>query len=129
MYGLTKVYLLTGKYDKAAKWAQKIIDSGEADPEVTKWLQAAKKRDLPADLRRSIEPDPSATEVARAWQLMNQGRHAEAKAQFAAVLDKFPKDPAALNGMGWCLLGNGSQRKPSLTLNGPWPSTPRPAAR
>jgi len=106
-YGLAKLYLLTGKYDKAAKWAQKIVASGEADPAVTQWLEAAKKKQLPADLRRSIESNPHATQVARGWQLTNQGRHEEAKAAFDAVLAKDPKDPAALNGMGWCLLGSG----------------------
>jgi tetratricopeptide (TPR) repeat protein len=106
-YGLTKVYLLTGKYDKAAKWAEKIIRSGDADPELKKLLAAAKKHDLPADLRRSIEPDPNATEVMRAWQLMNQGRSEDAKALFTALLAKAPKDSAALNGMGWCLLNSG----------------------
>src|SRR5580692_1053562 len=44
-YGLAKVYLLTGKYDEAAKWAEKIINSGQADPEIHKLLAAAKKRD------------------------------------------------------------------------------------
>jgi tetratricopeptide (TPR) repeat protein len=106
-YGLAKLYLLTGKYDKAAKWAQKIIRSGEADPAITQWLEAAKKKILPADLRRSIEPNPNATQVVRGWQLANQGRHEEAKAVFEAALAKDPKDAAALNGMGWCLLGSG----------------------
>jgi tetratricopeptide (TPR) repeat protein len=107
-YGLAKVYLLTGKYDEAAKWAEKIINSGQADPEIHKLLAAAKKRDLPADLRRMIEPDPNAIQVMRGWQLMNQGRSADAKALFAALLAKSPKDANALNGMGWCLLNSGA---------------------
>jgi len=107
-YGLTKVYLLTGKYDKAAKWAEKIIQSGEADPEMQLLLAAAKKRDLPSDVRRLIEPDPQASRVARAWQLMNHGRNADAKALFKEILLKEPRDAAALNGMGWCLLNAGN---------------------
>jgi tetratricopeptide (TPR) repeat protein len=107
-YGLTKVYLLTGKYEKAAKWAEKIIQSGEADPDVQRLLAAAKKRDLPADLRKMIEPDPHGTSVARAWQLMNQGRSDDAKALFKEVLLKDPRYAAALNGMGWCLLNAGN---------------------
>jgi pentatricopeptide repeat protein len=106
-YGLTKVYLLTGKYEKAAKWAEKIIKSGEADPDIQLLLAAAKKRDLPSDLRKMIEPDPQATSVARAWQLMNQGRSDDAKALFKNVLQQNPKNTAALNGMGWCLLNAG----------------------
>ena len=101
-------YLLTGKYDEAARWAEKIINSGQADPDLHKLLAAAKKRDLPADLRRMIEPDPNAIDVMRGWQLMNQGRYADAKALFAAILAKTPKDANALNGMGWCLLNSGA---------------------
>ena len=106
-YGLAKVYLLTGKYDDAAKWAEKIINSGHADPDIRKLLAAAKKHDLPVELRRMIEPDPNAIQVMRGWQLMNQGRSAEAKALFTAILAKTPKDANALNGMGWCLLNSG----------------------
>jgi superkiller protein 3 len=107
-YGLAKVYLLTGKYEQAAKWAEKIIQSGEADPDVQLWLKAAKKRDLPADVRKMIEPDPQGSRVARAWQLMNHGRNKDAKALFKEILLEDPKDAAALNGMGWCLLGTGN---------------------
>ena len=102
-YGLTRVYLLTGKYDKAAKWAEKIIQSGEGDPNVKLLLAAAKKHDLPADLRKTIEPDPQATSVARAWQLMNQGRNEDAKALFKNALDKIPKtQPPSTGWAGAC---------------------------
>jgi len=87
-YGLTRVYLLTGNYEKAAKWAEKIIQSGQADPDMQRLLAAAKKHDPPADLRKMIEPDPQGTSVARAWQLMNQGRNEDAKALFKEVLLK-----------------------------------------
>ena len=84
-------------------------------------LAAAKKKDLPADLRRTIEPDPRATQVARGWQLMRQGRNEESKAQFKAVLAEDPKQAAALNGMGWCLLGTGNddEAKPILKRRSP----------
>ncbi len=42
-YGLTKVYLLTGKYEKAAKWAEKIIKSGQADPDMSVIAGSGKK--------------------------------------------------------------------------------------
>jgi tetratricopeptide (TPR) repeat protein len=106
-YGLARVYLLTGKYEKAAKWAEKIIQAGEGDANLKRMLAAAKKHDLPSDLRKMIEPDPQATSVARAWQLMNQGRSDDAKALFKSVLQKNPKDANALNGLGWCYLNNG----------------------
>jgi tetratricopeptide (TPR) repeat protein len=106
-YGLTRVYLLTGKYDKAAKFAEKIIQSGEGDANIKLLLAAAKKHDLPADLRKTIEPDPQATGVARAWQLMNQGRSDDAKSLFKSLLQKNPTDANVLNGLGWCYLNNG----------------------
>ena len=44
-FGLTRVHLLQGNYDKATEWAEKILkyDSGNAD--VKKMLESAKKKD------------------------------------------------------------------------------------
>jgi tetratricopeptide (TPR) repeat protein len=106
-YGLAKVYLLTGKFDQAEKYARKILADGETDPLAQEMLKAAQAKKLPAELREQIEPNPTQAEVGRAWGLMNQGRHAEAKAILTALLAKNPKDDNALNGMGWCLLLEG----------------------
>jgi tetratricopeptide (TPR) repeat protein len=106
-YGLAKLYLLTGKYDQAEKYAQKILAEGETDPFAQAMLKAAQAKKLPAVLREQIEPNPVQAEVGRAWGMINQGRHGEAKAILTALLTKNPKDANALNGMGWCLLTEG----------------------
>ncbi len=55
-YGLTRLYLLEGKFDQAENWAQKIVDSGQADDVVRRMLSAAKEKQLDAGLRLMIEP-------------------------------------------------------------------------
>jgi serine/threonine protein kinase len=55
-YGLARLYLLQGKFEPAEKWAQNIVDSGQADETVRLMLQAAKDRELPEGLRLLIEP-------------------------------------------------------------------------
>jgi Flp pilus assembly protein TadD len=120
-YGLARVYLLEGKYSEAAKWAKKVIDTGEADEITTAMLKAAEAKSLPDELRKQIEPPaPVAAKpagdanVGRAWQLMNQGRLADARAMFETLLKKSPDDANALNGMGWLLFnaGDGEKAKP-----------------
>lgn len=106
-YGLARVYLLTGKYNEAAKWLRKIENSGEKDPTVAEMLDAARAKELPDALRIKIEPPPVtgvAKLVAEGWRLKNQGRTADAQAVFARALAESPEDPAALNGMGWLLI-------------------------
>ncbi len=80
---------------------------GETDPIAQEMLKAAEAKKLSAELREQLEPNPVRVEVARAWQLINQGRHAEAKDILNPLLTKNPKDANALNGMGWCLLTEG----------------------
>jgi len=55
-FGLARLYLLQGKFDDAQQWAQKIVDSGQADELTAKMLQAAKDRRLSDGLRFAIEP-------------------------------------------------------------------------
>jgi tetratricopeptide (TPR) repeat protein len=99
-YGLAKVYLLKGKFDEAGKWAQKIVDSGDADGK--KLLDAAKEKKLSSELRSLIEPVPP--ELGKAWVLMNQGRRPQAKKLFDELLAKYPNDSNVLNGLGWYYL-------------------------
>lgn len=58
-YGLTRMYLLQGKYPEAEKYAQMLADSGQADPIAQKMLEAAKSKSLPDALRQTIEPPPA----------------------------------------------------------------------
>jgi serine/threonine protein kinase/Flp pilus assembly protein TadD len=55
-YGLAKLYLLQANYAEAEKWAQKIVDSGEADEGTKQLLQAAKEKNVSDELRAKIEP-------------------------------------------------------------------------
>jgi Flp pilus assembly protein TadD len=110
-YALAKLYLLEGNYDAAKKWAQKLVDTGQADDGAKQMLEAAQAKKLDPELRRLIEPSvPAADDSAnalRGWQFFRQGRNSEAKEVFEKVLAADPTDGAALNGMGWCLLNSG----------------------
>ncbi len=111
-FGLARVYLLQGKYDDAAKWAKKIVDSGEADEVAKQMLAAAEAKKLPDELKRQIDPAGTPPEgVAEAWQLMNQGRRNEAKSLFEKALEKSPNDSNVLNGLGWFYLFGGDVDK------------------
>ncbi len=57
-YGLARLYLLEGKFDSAAEWAQKVVDSGQADESARQMLKAAQEKHLGDGLRRTIEPPP-----------------------------------------------------------------------
>jgi len=59
-YGLTRLYLLEGKFDQAESWAQKLVDSGQADDLARQMLKAAQEKHLSEGLRFRIEP-PTAT--------------------------------------------------------------------
>ena len=45
-YGLTRLYLLEGKFDQAEGWAQKLVDSGQADEIAKKMLEAARQKKI-----------------------------------------------------------------------------------
>jgi tRNA A-37 threonylcarbamoyl transferase component Bud32 len=55
-YGLTRLYLLEGKFDPAARWAHDLMDAGQADDLVRQMLQAAQVKQLSEGLRFRIEP-------------------------------------------------------------------------
>jgi serine/threonine protein kinase/Tfp pilus assembly protein PilF len=56
MFGLARLYLLQGKFELAERWAQRVVESGEADEVATKMLEATKGKNLPEGLRMKIEP-------------------------------------------------------------------------
>ena len=55
-FGLARLYLLEDKFDQAETWAQKLVDSGQADDVAQQMLQAAKDKKISARLRKLIEP-------------------------------------------------------------------------
>jgi len=58
-YGLARLFLLEGKFGQAESWAQKLIDSGQADDLVRQMFKAAQDKYLSDGLRLKIEPPPS----------------------------------------------------------------------
>jgi serine/threonine protein kinase/cytochrome c-type biogenesis protein CcmH/NrfG len=64
-YGLTRLYLLEGKFDQAETWAQKLVDSGQADDLARQMLQAAREKHLSEGLRFRIEPPAALSETGR----------------------------------------------------------------
>ena len=55
-YGLARLYLLQDRFDDAERWAQTIVDSGQADESVRAMLKAAKDKKVSDGLRLMIEP-------------------------------------------------------------------------
>jgi tetratricopeptide (TPR) repeat protein len=56
--GLARLYLLEGKFDSAGEWAQKLVDSGQADDTARQMLKAAREKNVSDALRRVIETPP-----------------------------------------------------------------------
>jgi tetratricopeptide (TPR) repeat protein len=55
-FGLTRLYLLQGQFDKALPWARKMTDSGQNDALTKSLLAAAEAGRLDQKLRRRISP-------------------------------------------------------------------------
>jgi len=55
-FGLARLYLLQGKFEQAEKWAQMLVDSGEANESARAMLRDAKAKKLSDGLRMMIEP-------------------------------------------------------------------------
>ncbi len=101
-YGLARLYLMQQKWDDAAKWAQKIVDSG--DKTAQSLVDAARDHKLPDNLK----PQPTVSpEVQKAWKALNGGDTVNARETFQAAIGKNPKDADAYNGLGWLELNLG----------------------
>jgi Tfp pilus assembly protein PilF len=57
-FGLARLYLLEGKFDQAAAWAQKVVDAGQADDSARLMLKAAQEKHIGDELRRIIDTPP-----------------------------------------------------------------------
>jgi tetratricopeptide (TPR) repeat protein len=65
-FGLTRLYLLEGKFEQAEKWARDLVDSGQADDLTRQMLKAAQAKHLGEGLRFRIEPPPMANQTGNA---------------------------------------------------------------
>jgi Flp pilus assembly protein TadD len=107
--GLAQVYLLQGKWDDAAKWAEKASTGPAMGGDFAKEiLEAAKKKELPEDLRQRVLPQKQSAEGENGWRLFQQGRFDDALAAFEMALEANPDDMHARNGRAWCLLNTGN---------------------
>jgi serine/threonine protein kinase/Tfp pilus assembly protein PilF len=84
-YGLARLYLLEGKFDQAESWAQKMVDSGQADETAKKMLEAARQKKLSDGLRLMIEPPTSNPAPAKTLADTNDLTEAATKAWHARV--------------------------------------------
>lgn len=109
-FGLTRLYLLQGKFDEATTWGEKLAKDQPKDETVKRMLAAAKAGKLDPDLKRLIEPpDPKAqsAESKRGWLFFNQGDMKRAAGEFEKALKANPNEVDAHNGLGFCLVNRG----------------------
>lgn len=112
-FGLARLYMLTGKYDKAQTWIDKALGEQPNDEALKQLLVAAQKGELPAELRSQIEPPPKPADAPAAklamegWQQFNQGKARSAERSFRRALAKDPENLPAINGLGFVLLNTG----------------------
>jgi len=115
--GLAKLYLLQGKFDQAAKYAQTAADSPGADASIQQLLAAAKAGKVGPQLKAQLEPPVAdADDVTRGWAQLNQGHPNQAVEMFQKAVARDAKNTAALNGLGFALLnlGNPAEAKPQF---------------
>ena len=110
--GLAQVYLLQGKWDQAAEWAEKAMTGPAMGGDFAKeMLEAAQKKELPDELRRRIMPQkrgPGSGDADNGWRLFQQGQFDDALAAFDMALEADPDDMLARNGRAWSLLNTGN---------------------
>ena len=110
--GLAQAYLIMGKWDDAAKWAEKASTGPAMGGDFAKeLLAAAQTKELPDELRRRIQPQkrgPGSDDADKGWKLFQQGKFDDALAAFEMALDADPDNMQAHNGRGWCLLNTGN---------------------
>ncbi len=58
-YGLARLYLAQEKFDEAAKWAGKVVESGQGDQTAQLMLQAAKDKHISDGLRMTLGLSPA----------------------------------------------------------------------
>jgi Flp pilus assembly protein TadD len=112
-YGLARLYLLNGDYEKAQRWIRRALRGQPGDETLKAMLVAARKKELPAELKEQIAPvgkpekSPSTDAAAAGWRLFNEGKYRSAERSFRRALAKDPENLAAMNGLGFILLNSG----------------------
>ena len=112
--GLARMYLLQGKWDLAAQYAQKLVELSPDDPSGQSMLRMAKAQKLEDGDRRMLAPPEHVVQsnlTAKGWQLFQKMQMNQAKEAFEAALKANPKDTAAMNGLGFSLLNLGKPRE------------------
>lgn len=125
LFGLARVQLLQGEYEKAKKSLNKLAKAGTGELDKTllkRMFDAAQNKTIPADLRQQVEPPKvvrrettgsggNANELnARGWQLFNTGKARAAEIAFRESLDIDPNHLGAKNGLGFTLLNQGKHQ-------------------
>jgi len=108
-FGLAKLYLLKGDWDDAAKYAKMVLDSNDKFQDSAQQqqltnqlraiLKAAQDHKLPDHLRNQIMPPATSSEITKGG--LGRSKMEQIGQSFKAVLDKYPNDTDALNGMAW----------------------------
>lgn len=113
-YGLSRLYVLTGKFDKAKTWTEKALAAEPNDELLKKILAAAEQGELSDSLRKQIEPakvsetdEPAAKLAMEGWKHFNSGKARSAERSFRQALAKDPENLSAMNGLGFLLLNSG----------------------
>ena len=112
-FGLSRLYLLTGEYDKAQRWIRRAMRGQPNEPMLTAMLAAARRKQLPDDLKRQIAPvgkpeqSPATDTAAEGWRDFNEGKFRSAERNFRRTLSKDPNNLTAMNGLAFILLNSG----------------------
>jgi len=111
-YGLSRLYMLTGKFDKAQTWINKALTQQPNDDALKQCLAAAQKGELPAELRKQIEPEkldssPATRIAVEGWRQFSAGNARSAERSFRRALAKDPENLSAMNGLGFVLVNVG----------------------
>src|SRR5262249_44472674 len=112
LYGLARLYMLTGKYDQAETFINKALADQPNDEVLKQCLAAAQKKELPVELRKQIEPamvdkSPASKLAMDGWRQFNSGKVRSAEKSFRQALAKDPENLPAMNGLGFLLVNMG----------------------
>ena len=112
-FGLARLYLLSGKYDAAQRWIRRAQRQDPNDPTLKAMLAAARRKELPEELKQQLQPagkpenEAAAQSAADGWRQFNEGKFRSAERSFRRALAKDPENVEAMNGLAFILLNSG----------------------